>query len=79
MWRQMSPRGKVIHEPKPGSRDLPRKRTKISVVIPARNEETTLPTCLEGLCRQSLQDFEIIVVDSDLQRAGLLLLLCPEW
>lgn len=60
----MSPRGKVIHEPKPGLRDLPRKRTKISVVIPARNEEATLPTCLEALCRQSLQDFEIIVVDS---------------
>lgn len=61
---QMNHRGKVIHEPKPGSRDLPRRRTKISVVIPARNEETTLPTCLEALCRQSLQDFEIIVVDS---------------
>ncbi len=60
----MNPKGKVIHEPKPGSRDLPRKRTKISVVIPARNEETTLPACLEALCRQSLQDFEIIVADS---------------
>jgi len=54
----------VIHEPKPGSRDLPRRRTKISIVIPARNEEATLPSCLEALCRQSLQDFEIIVADS---------------
>ena len=61
---QMNHRGKVIHEPKPGSRDLLRRRTKISVVIPARNEETTLPACLEALCRQSLQDFEVIVVDS---------------
>jgi len=60
----MNPRGRVIYEPKPGSRDLPRKRTKISVVIPARNEETTLPACLEALCRQSVQDFEIVVVDS---------------
>ena len=36
----------------------------ISVVIPARNEETRLPECLRRLRGQSLQGFEVIVVDS---------------
>ncbi len=37
---------------------------KISVVIPARNEEEILPRCLEALQRQRVDDFELIVVDS---------------
>ena len=38
--------------------------TRISVVVPARNEEEKLPRCLAALCCQSLSDFELIVVDS---------------
>jgi len=38
--------------------------SEISVVVPARNEERTLPMCLAALRRQSLPDFELIVVDS---------------
>ncbi len=39
--------------------------TRISVVVPARNEEERLPRCLAALRCQSLSDFElIIVVDS---------------
>lgn len=37
---------------------------KISVVIPARNEEEILPRCLAALRRQKGNDFELIVVDS---------------
>ncbi len=37
---------------------------KISVVIPARNEEEFLPVCLRALIHQTVQDFEVIVVDS---------------
>ena len=36
----------------------------ISIVIPARNEEVRLPECLSRLREQSLQGFEVIVVDS---------------
>lgn len=36
---------------------------KVSVVIPARNEELNLPHLLESLRRQTLQPYEIIVVD----------------
>lgn len=38
-------------------------KPKISVVIPALNEEKYLPTCLESLKRQTFHDFELIVSD----------------
>lgn len=39
------------------------KRPKVSVIVPARNEEANLRTCLESLVRQKEMDFEVIVVD----------------
>lgn len=38
--------------------------TSVSVVIPARNETQRLPRCVAALTEQTLQDFELIVVDS---------------
>ncbi len=38
---------------------------KISVVIPAYNEEKYLSTCLESLKKQTFHDFEIIVVNNN--------------
>lgn len=46
----------VSHEPYQGLR-------KLSVIIPARNEECNLPHLLDSLKLQSIQPFEIIVVD----------------
>jgi len=37
---------------------------RLSVVVPARNEERCLPACLGALRRQTLKEFELIVVDS---------------
>lgn len=36
---------------------------RVSVIIPARNEEASLGTCLESLVAQTGVDFEVIVVD----------------
>src|ERR1700739_1732621 len=36
---------------------------EVSVIIPARNEEASLGTCLESLISQTGVDFEIIVVN----------------
>lgn len=36
---------------------------KVSVIIPAFNEEKTIQDCLNSLSRQSYQDMEVIVVD----------------
>lgn len=36
---------------------------KISIVIPVRNEETNIKTCLDSLMNQTFKSFEIIVVD----------------
>lgn len=41
----------------------PRQKRSVSVVIPARNEATTLPHLLAALRRQSLRPDEVIVVD----------------
>jgi glycosyltransferase involved in cell wall biosynthesis len=42
---------------------LPRTTPQLSVIIPARNEEASLDTCLESLVSQTGIDFEIIVVN----------------
>jgi glycosyltransferase involved in cell wall biosynthesis len=42
-----------------------RKNPKISVVIPAFNEEKFLPKCLESLKNQDFKNFEVIVVDNN--------------
>lgn len=39
--------------------------TKLSIIIPARNEEKNLPILLESLQKQSFQPDEILVVDDD--------------
>jgi glycosyltransferase involved in cell wall biosynthesis len=42
-----------------------KKEPKISVIIPAFNEEKFLPKCLESLENQDFKDLEIIVVDNN--------------
>lgn len=37
---------------------------KLSIVIPAKNEEPRLPTLLESIKRQTFRDYEIIVADA---------------
>jgi glycosyltransferase involved in cell wall biosynthesis len=41
------------------------RKVKISVIIPAFNEEKFLGNCLESLKEQDFEDFEIIVVDNN--------------
>jgi len=38
-------------------------KPSVSVLIPARNEEDTLSHLLQGLCTQTLQPLEVIVID----------------
>ncbi len=42
---------------------LPKKLVKVSILVPARNEEKNIGTCLSALCAQDYPDFEIIVLD----------------
>jgi chlorobactene glucosyltransferase len=44
---------------------LPEQPEKISVLIPARNEQANLPRCLDSLLAQSYQNLEILVMDDD--------------
>lgn len=44
------------HEAKPGA-------PKVSVIVPARNEEKNIARCLDTLFKQAYPDFEIIVID----------------
>ncbi len=38
-------------------------RPKVSVILPARNEEDFISKCLETLCLQDYENFEIIAID----------------
>jgi chlorobactene glucosyltransferase len=44
---------------------LPAHPEKISVLIPARNEQANLPRCLDSLLAQSYPNLEILVMDDD--------------
>ncbi len=35
----------------------------VSVIIPARNEERSIRSCVESICASDYPDFEVIVVD----------------
>lgn len=41
------------------------KNKKLTIIIPARNEEKKLPILLESLNKQRLQPYEVLVVDDD--------------
>lgn len=41
----------------------PQRRPRVSLLIPARDEERTITRCLESLRQQAYPDFEIIVLD----------------
>jgi glycosyltransferase involved in cell wall biosynthesis len=41
------------------------KNPKVSVIIPAYNEEKTLPNCLKSVLNQNFSDYEIIVINNN--------------
>jgi len=44
---------------------IPRPAPLISVLVPARNEETNIQGCLESLRKQDYPNFEILVLDDN--------------
>jgi chlorobactene glucosyltransferase len=50
--------------PRTNSR-IPNPAPRVSILIPARNEETNIRICLETLQRQDYPDYEIIVLDDN--------------
>jgi glycosyltransferase involved in cell wall biosynthesis len=40
-------------------------RVRVSIVIPAYNEESYLPACLDAIAAQTVRPFEVIVVDNN--------------
>ena len=44
---------------------------KVTVIVPIYNVEPYLPRCLDSLCRQTLQEIEIILVDDGSTQSSL--------
>ena len=53
----------VTHPPLEPAREAPSQGEKVSVIIPARNEEKNIANCLVHLFKQNYPSYEIIVVD----------------
>jgi chlorobactene glucosyltransferase len=49
----------------PAESEIPEAAPLISVLIPARDEETNIKTCLESLQKQDYPNFEILVLDDN--------------
>ncbi|WP_298491253.1 glycosyltransferase [uncultured Maritimibacter sp.] len=52
----------VSYRPK-GRRRVPSQRPKVSIIVPVHNVEPWVGACLESILSQSLEDFEVVVVD----------------
>src|SRR5579885_2506952 len=44
---------------------MPARQLRISLVIPAHNEESHLAACLDAVAAQTVRPFEVIVVDNN--------------
>ena len=55
--------------------NLPSQLPKVSILVPARNEEVTIETCLRSLLVQDYPDFEVLVLDDQSTDATPLILL----
>jgi len=49
----------------PGDAKVPEPAPLVSVLIPARDEETNIETCLESLQKQDYPNFEVLVLDDN--------------
>lgn len=54
---------------------LPSKLPRVSILVPARNEEVTIEACLRSLLAQDYPDFEVLVLDDQSSDATPLILL----
>ena len=60
LWRRYEEFESLSHPAAGASSDPP---LRVSVLVPARNEERNIRRCLSGLLNQTYSDYEIIVVD----------------
>ena len=51
--------------PRVGEAPAPRETPLVSILVPARNEERNIGTCLASLSLQTYPQLEIVVVDDD--------------
>jgi chlorobactene glucosyltransferase len=64
-WSSRGPRVLTPEGDLPSPENIPGQWPKVSILVPARNEEEVIADCLESLLALDYPDFEIIVVDDD--------------
>jgi chlorobactene glucosyltransferase len=63
LWNLKSLRALTPESEPAGSGEAPGNWPRISILVPARNEEAALPACLDSLIKLEYPDYEIILVD----------------
>ncbi len=77
LWQSHRTRRSIREARPPGDAPLPALAPHVSIILPARNEETTIDTCLASLLAQDYPDFDVTVIDDGSTDATPLLL--AEW
>src|SRR5574337_610566 len=77
LWQGHRTRRSIREARPPDDTPLPALAPHVSIILPARNEESTIDACLASLLAQDYPDFDVTVIDDCSTDATPLLL--AEW
>lgn len=77
LWQSHRTHRSIREARPPGDAPLPAPAPHVSIILPVRNEETTIDACLASLLAQDYPDFDVTVIDDVSTDATPLLL--AEW
>src|SRR5712691_4698515 len=63
LWQSYRAHRTVRETHLPGEASLPKSAPHVSIIVPVRNEEATIDTCVASLLAQDYLDFDVTLID----------------